>query len=75
MANEFKITDIVSKSALDQLDNLTSKFNSTAQSYSDMAKILAGGVKIEPKTIQELSDKQENYQKVLNRHNRQHDSC
>ena len=65
MANEFKITDIVSKSALDQLDNLTSKFNSTAQSYSDMAKILAGGVKIEPKTIQELSDKQENYQKVL----------
>lgn len=65
MANEFKITDIVSKSALDQLDNLTSKFNSTAQSYSDMAKILAGGVKIEPKTIQELSDKSISYNKAL----------
>lgn len=65
MANEFKITDIVSKSALDQLDNLTSKFNSTAQSYSDMAKILAGGVQVEPKTIQELSDKSISYNKAL----------
>lgn len=65
MANEFKITDLVADSALTQLKNLRTEFNSTAQSYSDMAKILAGGVKIEPKTIQELSDKSISYNKAL----------
>lgn len=65
MANEFKITDLVADSALTQLKNLRTEFNNTAQSYSDMAKILAGGVKIEPKTIQELSDKSISYNKAL----------
>ena len=65
MANEFKITDLVDKSALTQLKNLRGQFDKTKKSYANMAKILAGGIKINPKTLQELSDKAVNYNQNL----------
>lgn len=65
MANEFKITDLVDKSALTQLEDLRGQFDKTKKSYANMAKILAGGIKINPKTLQELSDKAVNYNQNL----------
>lgn len=65
MSNEFKITDVVDKSAIQQIQNLRQEFNQTADSYSNFAKILAGGIKIKPSTIQELNDKQRSYKDTL----------
>ena len=65
MANEFKITDLVDKSALTQLEDLRKQFDETSKSYASLVVTMAKGVYVSPKTIEELSDKQKNYQKVL----------
>lgn len=65
MANEFKITDLVDKSALTQLEDLRKQFDETSKSYASLVATMAKGVYVSPKTIEELSDKQKNYQKVL----------
>ena len=40
MANEFVITDVVSKEALQQLTNLTNKFTEVKKAYEDLGKEL-----------------------------------
>lgn len=65
MSNEFKITDVVDKKAITDLQSLKKEFNETATSYAAFAEALAGGVRVSPKTLQELSDKSISYNKAL----------
>lgn len=66
MANELKITDVVDQKAFDQLRNFKAELNENYSIYKKLALGLAGGVKINPKTFQELSDKSTLYNKTLN---------
>lgn len=66
MANELKITDVVDQKAFDQLRNFKAELNENYSIYKKLALELAGGVKINPKTFQELSDKSTLYNKTLN---------
>lgn len=66
MANELKITDIVDPSAFKQLKDLKEDFESTEKSYLSLALKLADGVKVNPKSLQDLSDKSLAYNKGLN---------
>lgn len=66
MANELKITDVVDQKAFDQLRNFKAELNENYSIYKKLALELAGGVKINPKTFQELSDKSILYKKTLN---------
>lgn len=66
MANELKITDVVDPAAIKQLQDLKKEFKSTEESYLSLAVELAGGVKVNPKNLQELSDKSLAYNKALN---------
>lgn len=66
MANELKITDVVDQKAFDQLRNFKAELNENYSIYKKLALELAGGVKINPKTFQELSDKSIFYNKTLN---------
>lgn len=66
MANELKITDVVDQKAFDQLQNFKAELNENYSIYKKLALELAGGVKINPKTFQELSDKSILYNKTLN---------
>lgn len=66
MANELKITDVVDQKAFDQLRNFKAELNENYSIYKKLALELAGGVKINPKTFQELSDKSILYNKTLN---------
>lgn len=66
MANELKITDVVDQKAFDQLRNFKEELNENYSIYKKLALELAGGVKINPKTFQELSDKSTLYNKTLN---------
>ena len=66
MANELKITNVVDQKAFDQLRNFKAELNENYSIYKKLALELAGGVKINPKTFQELSDKSTLYNKTLN---------
>ena len=66
MGNELKITDVVDQKAFDQLRNFKAELNENYSIYKKLALELAGGVKINPKTFQELSDKSILYNKTLN---------
>lgn len=66
MANELKITDIVGKEAFGQLKDLREDITKTYNHYKNFVQELAGGVKINPKTLQELSEKSISYNKSLN---------
>ena len=66
MANELKITDVVDQKAFDQLRDFKAELNENYSIYKKLALELAGGVKINPKTFQELSDKSILYNKTLN---------
>ena len=66
MANELKITEVVDQKAFDQLRNFKAELNENYSIYKKLALELAGGVKINPKTFQELSDKSILYNKTLN---------
>lgn len=47
MANEVKITDIVGKEAIEQLEKLDKKIQSTQETYVTFAKKLGDGTQIE----------------------------
>lgn len=70
MANEFIITDLVDKKAVQQLKELRLEFDSTKGSYVELAKELAQGVKTNPKTFDELSQKARNYTLLLEKLNK-----
>lgn len=70
MANEFIITDLVDKKAVQQLKELRLEFDSTKGSYVELAKELAQGVKTNPKTFDELSQKARNYASLLEKLNK-----
>lgn len=70
MANEFIITDLVDKKAVQQLRELRLEFDSTKGSYVELAKELAQGVKTNPKTFDELSQKARNYTSLLEKLNK-----
>lgn len=70
MANEFIITDLVDKKAVQQLKELRLEFDSTKGSYVELAKELAQGVKTNPKTFDELSQKARNYTSLLEKLNK-----
>lgn len=70
MANEFVITDLVDKKAVQQLKELRLEFDSTKGAYVALAKELAQGVKTDPKTFDELSQKARNYTSLLEKLNK-----
>lgn len=70
MANEFIITDLVDKKAVQQLKELRLEFDSTKGSYVALAKELAQGIKTNPKTFDELSQKARNYTSLLEKLNK-----
>lgn len=70
MANEFVITDLVDKKAVQQLRELRLEFDSTKGAYVALAKELAQGVKTNPKTFDELSQKARNYTSLLEKLNK-----
>lgn len=66
MANELKITDVVDKGVFDQLAKLKSEFNENYVAYKQFVELLANGMKNNPKSFQELSDKIANYTRNAN---------
>lgn len=66
MANELKITDIVDQKAFDELKKLQTAINRLYASYVMAANEMAKGLGVNPKTLQELSNKSANYNKALN---------
>lgn len=70
MANEYVITDVVDKKAVQQLKELRLEFDSTKGAYVALAKELAQGVKTNPKTFDELSQKARNYTSLLEKLNK-----
>ena len=70
MANEIIITDLVDKKAVQQLKELRLEFDSTKGSYVELAKELAQGVKTNPTTFDELSQKARNYTSLLEKLNK-----
>lgn len=61
MANEVKITDIVGKEAIEQLEKLDKKIQSTQETYVTFAKKLGDGLKLNPNNLSELSSKIQEY--------------
>lgn len=61
MANEVKITDIVGKEAIGQLEELDEKIKSTQETYVKFAKKLGDGLKLNPNNLSELSSKIQEY--------------
>ena len=57
MANEFVITDVVSKEALQQLTNLTNKFAEVKKAYEDLGKELAKSYSIPVANYDDLTNK------------------
>lgn len=57
MANEFVITDLVSKEALQQLTNLTNKFTEVKKAYEDLGKELAKSYSIPVANYDDLTNK------------------
>jgi hypothetical protein len=70
MANEFVITDVVSKEALQQLKTLSLEFDSAKGKYVEFANTLAASSKTNPKTFDELSQKAHNYTSILEKLNK-----
>lgn len=56
---DFKVSDIIDPKAIDEINRLGESFEKTNQKYSGLAKSLAGSIKINPKTWEELEKKQE----------------
>lgn len=70
MANEFVITDVVSKEALQQLKTLSLEFNSAKGKYVEFANTLAASSKTNPRTFDELSQKAHDYTSILEKLNK-----
>lgn len=67
MANETKITDIVGKSAYEQLQKLNVELNTISESYAYAAKEMAKGLSFNPTSLTELTQKIANYEESLKR--------
>lgn len=65
MANETKISTIVSKSAFDQLERLDALINKASDSYLVAAKNMAKGLSFDPKSVSELIEKNNQYMSSL----------
>ena len=65
MANELKITDVVDSKAFTQLQNLKKDIDETYTSYKNFVELLAKGMQDKPSSLQDLSNKSANYNKVL----------
>lgn len=65
MANELKITDVVDSKAFTQLQNLKNDIDETYTSYKNFIDLLAKGMQDKPSSLQDLSNKSANYNKVL----------
>lgn len=65
MANELKITDVVDQKAITQLQNLKKEVDETYTSYKNFVELLAKGMQDKPSSLQDLSNKSANYNKVL----------
>lgn len=65
MANELKITDVVDSKAFTQLQNLKKDIDETYTSYKNFIDLLAKGMQDKPSSLQDLSNKSANYNKVL----------
>lgn len=65
MANELKITDVVDSKAFTQLQNLKKDIDETYASYKNFIDLLAKGMQDKPSSLQDLSNKSANYNKVL----------
>ncbi|WP_298981604.1 phage tail tape measure protein [uncultured Parabacteroides sp.] len=61
MANETKITDIVGKSAIGQLDELNQKLKTVQDTYVEFASKLGNTLNFDPKSLKELNDKYKEY--------------
>jgi hypothetical protein len=70
MANEFVITDVVSKEALQQLKTLSREFDSAKGKYVEFANTLAASSKTNPRTFDELSQKAHDYTSILEKLNK-----
>lgn len=70
MANEFVITDVVSKEALQQLKTLSLEFDSAKGKYVEFASTLAASSKTNPRTFDELSQKAHDYTSILEKLNK-----
>lgn len=70
MANEFVITDVVSKEALQQLKTLSLEFDLAKGKYVEFANTLAASSKTNPKTFDELSQKAHDYTSILEKLNK-----
>lgn len=70
MANEFVITDVVSKEALQQLKTLSLEFDSAKGKYVEFANTLAASLKTNPRTFDELSQKAHDYTSILEKLNK-----
>lgn len=70
MANEFVITDVVSKEALQQLKTLSLEFDSAKGKYVEFANTLAASSKTNLKTFDELSQKAHDYTSILEKLNK-----
>ena len=65
MANETKITTIVSASAFEQLEKLDSLLNKANESYKKAAMNMAKGLSFDPKDMTELIEKNNRYMESL----------
>ena len=65
MANETKISTIVSKSAFDQLEKLDALINKASDSYLVAARNMAKGLSFDPKNVSELIEKNNQYMSSL----------
>lgn len=65
MANETKISTIVSKSAFDQLEKLDALINKASDSYLNAARNMAKGLSFDPKNVSELIEKNNQYMSSL----------
>lgn len=67
MARDIKITDLVDQKAFNQLRQLEEEFSKLSDSFAKLAVQLSGGVKVKPKTFEELKNKATEYGGIMQR--------
>lgn len=65
MARDIKITDLVDQKAFNQLRQLEEEFSKLSDSFAKLAVQLSGGVKVKPKTFEELKNKATEYGGIM----------
>lgn len=61
MAKEFLITDFITPEALGQLESAKVKMEAVGKEYGDLAKKIAGGIKLNPQDLEAMDKKQKEY--------------